>query len=146
MTNYNYHYPEYILKVLRQREDMEEDDKSRDEEFQTLAPEYVFAECLEWEGLIHFETKIHSLIEGVYGIALRPDDLAYNEQTREEFVRGLGNLFRAFPHDDSCGVKTMEMDENELVTVTFKGGGTKTANVAMDSRKAIISDIIKQAL
>lgn len=33
MTNYNYNYPEHILKVLRQREDMEEDDKSRDEEF-----------------------------------------------------------------------------------------------------------------
>ena len=146
MTNYNYNYPEYILKVLRQREGMEEDDKSRDEEFQTLDPEYVFAECLEWEGLIHFETKIHCLIEGVYGIALRPDAPAYNEQTREEFVRGIGNLFRAFPYHDSCGVKTMKMDENELVTVTFKGGGTKKANVAMDSRNAIISDIIKQAL
>lgn len=146
MKQANYKYPEYILKMVRQHQGLDDNDCSKDEEFQSASPEWVFDAVLEWNGLIHMDYKIHSWIEGVYGIALCPDDLAPNDQSREDFVRGLGNLFRAFPRVDSCEVVTMEMDENEIVHVLFKSGYTKKANVAMDSRRSMISDIINQAL
>ena len=50
----NNNYPEHILRVLRKRNDLEEDDTSRDEEFQNMAPARVLRECLEWEGIIGY--------------------------------------------------------------------------------------------
>lgn len=34
----NNHYPEHILQILRERNDLEDDDTSRDEEFQNMVP------------------------------------------------------------------------------------------------------------
>lgn len=137
----NQNYPEYILRYLRQRHDMEEDDTSRDDEFQQLSPKEALEECLEWEGIFGYTSWILILIKDIYKIKLEED---FYTMSKADFVQGLGNLFAA--QDDMDEVRAMRMDENELVTVTFRGGGTKKANVAMDSRKAIISDIIKQAL
>lgn len=136
----NQNYPTYILEILRQRNGLEEDDTSRDEEFQELPPEVALNDVLEWEGLIGYTYSILEWILDIYKIKLAP----YHgmEQPKQEFVQGLGNIFRAQGMDE---VVAMRMDENEVVTVHFQGGGTHTAHCEMDSKRATISDIIKQA-
>lgn len=63
-----------------------------------------------------------------------------DEQTslddRKAFVRNLGKV-AAQTRD---GVVGMELDDNEIVTVEFKGGGTHKVNINMDSYSAIIRD------
>lgn len=136
----NQNYPEYILRYLRERQDMEEDDTSRDEEFQQLGPREVLEECLEWEGICRYTSWILDLIKDIYKIKLEED---FDRMSKADFVQGLGNLFAA--QGDMDGVRAMRMDEHEQVTVYFIGGGTHIANCAMDSKRATISDIIKQA-
>lgn len=55
---------------------------------------------------------------------------------RKAFVRNLGKV-AAQTRD---GVVGMELDDNEIVTVEFKGGGTHKVNINMDSYAAIIRD------
>ena len=55
---------------------------------------------------------------------------------RKAFVRNLGKI-AAQTRD---GVVGMELDDNEIVTVAFKGGGTHKVNINMDSYAAIIRD------
>lgn len=148
--NVNYHYPEHILRKLREickdLDPRDTDYTNYDEEFNQMSPEEVFQTLLDYEGIIGYATKILTWVESIYGIALKPAYLSDTKQSREEFVRGLGNFFRAFPRNDSDGVLSMEMDEREIVHVLFDSDYTKKANVAMDSRRAIISDVINQAL
>lgn len=66
----NNNYPEYILRVLRERNDLEEDDTSRDEEFQNMAPASVLEECLEWEGISGYSSWLMARIYDIYGIHL----------------------------------------------------------------------------
>ena len=137
----NHNYPENILEVLRERNELEEDDTSMDEYFQTISPDEVFDEILEWEGIIGYTHKILSWIQDIYKVRLNNQ---LHEQSRQEFVQGLGTIFSA--QDHMGDVTGMRMDENDQVTVHFRGGFTHHANCIMDSKIAIISDILKQAL
>jgi len=148
--NTNYHYPEHILRKLREickdLDPRDTDYTNYDEEFNQMSPEEVFQTLLEYEGIYGYAGKIMSWVESIYGVALRPSYTTDAKQSRKDFVRGLGNFFRAFPRNDSDGVESMVMDEREIVHVLFDSGHTKRANVAMDSRRSIIADIINQAL
>lgn len=137
----NHNYPENILEVLRERNELEEDDTSMDEYFQTISPDEVFDEILEWEGIIGYTHEILSWIQDIYKVRLNNQ---LHEQSRQEFVQGLGTIFSA--QDHMGDVTGMRMDENDQVTVHFRGGFTHHANCIMDSKIAIISDILKQAL
>lgn len=136
----NQNYPEYILRYLRQRHDMEEDDTSRDDEFQQLSPKEALEECLEWEGICGYTSWILILIKDIYKIKLEED---FYTMSKADFVQGLGNLFAAQDYMDD--IVAMQMDDKEQVTVYFRGGSTKKANCAMDSKRATIQDIFKQA-
>lgn len=60
-------YPEYIMKVLRQRRGLEEDDTRLDEEFNLMTPPEVLEEVLEWDGLIGYFCTIKKWIDDIYG-------------------------------------------------------------------------------
>lgn len=135
----NQNYPEHILKKLREWDDMDENDKSRDAEWQELSPEEAFDRVLSYEGIFGYRASILGWIEDIFKVKLMPYS---GYQTRQDFVQGLGNIFAV--QDEMGGVSAMRMDENDQVTIFFEGGGTHGANCAMDSKRAIIYDILKQ--
>lgn len=59
-------YPEHIINRLKDREDMEYEDKSKDEYFQNLPPKTVLNELLEWEGICGYTNMILELIKDIY--------------------------------------------------------------------------------
>jgi len=63
-------YPEYILKKLRQREGLEEDDKSQDDKLNRMTANIVFAECLQWEGFFGYAHIFKDWIKDIYGVDL----------------------------------------------------------------------------
>lgn len=71
--SYNYDYPEKVLTILRERNGLDEDDDSRDEEWNTLTPNEVFEECLEWEGICGYATTILTFISDIFHVDLRRD-------------------------------------------------------------------------
>ena len=136
----NQNYPDNIMEILRQRVGLDEDDTSRDAELQTLTPVEALEECLSWEGIEGYTGWILDVIRDTFKVKLKND---FQDMSKQDFVQGLGNIFYA--QNDMDGVTGMRMDEHEQVTVYFVGGGTHKANCAMDSKRAIISDILKQA-
>lgn len=58
---------------------------------------------------------------------------------RRKFVQNLG-VFLTQTRD---GVLGADLDENDIVTITYKRGGTHKVNVHMDSYAAIIRDVTK---
>ena len=66
-----------------------------------------------------------------------PEDKALED--RKLFVHNLGELLSQTRES----VISCELDNNEIVTITYKGGGTHTVNVNMDSYTAIIRDVAK---
>ena len=65
------------------------------------------------------------------------DDLALKD--RKRFVHNLGELLSQTRE----GIVGAELDDDEIVTVTYKGGHTVHINVNMDSYLAIIRDVTK---
>ena len=65
------------------------------------------------------------------------DDLALKD--RKRFVHNLGELLSQIRE----GIVGAELDDDEIVTVTYKGGHTVKSNVNMDSCLAIIRDVTK---
>lgn len=61
-------YPENIMKKLRLRAGLEENDTSKDKKLESYAPNIVFKEVLNWEGLINYDYAIRSWIEDIYGV------------------------------------------------------------------------------
>lgn len=145
-----YEYPEYILKILRQEHNLEQNDTLHDEQLQRYEPEQVFRIMLEWEGIIGYDTQMLSWIYDIFGVNLRPGAARSevgDKEFKPKFVFGLGNIFRALPSGYTCGVEKMECDaETEKVTIYYDGGGTHKANIYADSPIAAIYDIIKQRL
>ena len=68
-------YPESILKILRQRIDLEEDDTSKDTLFLRYSKDKVLQEVLEWEGFIGYKNQIKEWIEQIYFV-----DLSFKEE------------------------------------------------------------------
>ena len=60
-------------------------------------------------------------------------------EDRKLFVHNLGELLAQTRE----GVISCELDDNEIVTIAYKGGGTRMVNVNMDSYTAIIRDVAK---
>ena len=80
----NNKYPEHIMKVLRQRLDLEEDDTSRDDFLNIYSPSEAFEEMLIWEGIIGYANTIKYWIESIYGIDI--DTLADVMKTEDSEV------------------------------------------------------------
>lgn len=59
---------------------------------------------------------------------------------RKLFVRNLGELLSQTRED----VILAELDDEEIVTITYKGGNTLKVNVRADSYLAIIRDVTKR--
>ena len=138
----NNNYPEHILRVLRERNDLEETDTSRDEEFQNMAPARVLRECLEWEGIRRYSSWLMARIYDIYGIHLDGFNGVIDKQDKAKLVRGFGNFMR---HNTgmATGIMSMEMDEHEIVTIHYEGGRTRKANINGDSELAALRDILK---
>lgn len=135
----NNNYPESILKILRQRKDLEEDDTSRDEEFNEMSPHAVFEEVLEWEGIQGYSWWILCKIRDIYGMYLMDAKVG---EDKSEFVKGFGNFMR-YNTRFRTEIMGMEMDEHEIVTIHYEGGGTRKANIYADSELATLRDILK---
>ena len=60
-------------------------------------------------------------------------------EDRKLFVHNLGEVLRQTRE----GIISAELDDNEVVTITYEGGGTHQVNVNMDSYAAIIKDVSK---
>lgn len=59
---------------------------------------------------------------------------------RKLFVYNLGELLSQTREE----VVSAELDDNEIVTITYKGGYTREINVMADSYIAIIRDVTKR--
>ena len=66
-----------------------------------------------------------------------PDEIALTD--RKRFVKNLGWLLS----QTRDGLISCELDDNEIVTITYRGGGTKEVNVYADSYAAIVRDVAK---
>ena len=74
-------YPEYIIRYLRQRKGLNVDDTSHDEQLHAMSPSDVFAETLEWNGLLGgWDYQIKGWIKDIYGIDI--DEIAEQSQTK----------------------------------------------------------------
>lgn len=60
-------YPEYILRMLRQRRGMDTNDKSEDDVLNSMPMDRVFDEVCNWNGLINYGATIRGWITDVYG-------------------------------------------------------------------------------
>lgn len=64
-------YPENIMKYLRQREGLEADDSTLDDDLNNLSPSEAFREVCGWNGLLGgWDEQIKYWIENTYGIDL----------------------------------------------------------------------------
>lgn len=66
-------YDKYIYKIVRQWMGLDEDDKSRDNEINSLSPREVFEAILEWDGIIGYGDKILRWIEDCFNIKVNTD-------------------------------------------------------------------------
>ena len=110
----NQNYPEYILQRLKDRRDMDYEDKTRDDEFQNLSPREVLEELLEWEGICGYTARILTWIEDVYKIKL---DQNYYHFSKENFVRGMANIVSAQYDNRPVAIR---VDEDDEVYVLFQ--------------------------
>ena len=62
--------PEYIMKDLRQRRDLDENDKSQDEEILAMSGFEFFDEWLKWNGFLGYTRYFIDVIYCAYGIDL----------------------------------------------------------------------------
>jgi len=70
MSNNQNRYPENIMRVCRQRLDLESDNTSKDNIINLYTPSEAFYEVLTWEGLINYDYTIKRWIKDIYGIEL----------------------------------------------------------------------------
>lgn len=63
-------YPEYILRMLRQRRGLEANDTSDDDYLNRMPPNQAFAMVCNWEGLVGYAPVIQGWVKDIYGIDL----------------------------------------------------------------------------
>jgi len=66
-------YSDHIMRNIRERNGLEPDDTSMDEEIMSQSKENIFSEYLEWIGIIGYSNSILGVIEELYGVKLRED-------------------------------------------------------------------------
>lgn len=120
----NQNYPEYILKKMRYYNDLEPTDTSMDAEFQQIEPEEAFDIILKQEGIIGYRYTILRWISDIFKVKL---DIEGKDQSKDAFVHGLGNIFRAQNRDDE--VVAMRMDDEGNVIVFFKDGSSRSTSL-----------------
>lgn len=77
-----YDYPNYILKYLRCRLGLDENDSSRDEMILRWPPKKVFSGVMKWNGFLGgWDTRIKGWIRDIYGV-----DLDNLEDTNETYL------------------------------------------------------------
>ena len=62
--------PDYIIRDLRQKRDLEEDDVSQDEEILKMSGFAFFDQWLRWNGFIGYTRDFLEVIRAAYGIDL----------------------------------------------------------------------------
>ena len=62
--------PNYIMRDLRQRRDLNEDDTSQDQEILKMPGFHLFDEWLKWNGFIGYTRDFLDVIYAAYGIDL----------------------------------------------------------------------------
>ena len=67
-------YSEEIMEKLRQRLNLDENDKSCDLDIAGWSNGKVFSECLIWEGIIGYDIQIRNWIEEIFGVELSEED------------------------------------------------------------------------
>lgn len=63
-------YPENILRLVRQNLDLEQTDKSMDDEITAMNRNEVLDRVCEWEGFIGYGRVIREWIKDIYGVDL----------------------------------------------------------------------------
>ena len=77
--------PNYIMRDLRQRRDLDEDDTSQDEESLKMSGLALFDEWIKWNGFIGYTTDLIDVIYAAYGIDLTEEPFdGHIERTLEE--------------------------------------------------------------
>lgn len=66
-------YPDHVMRILRERFDLDPDDISRDDEIDDMTASEVFESVLEWEGFGSYTDKIYLWIESIFGIDLQEE-------------------------------------------------------------------------
>lgn len=102
----NHNYPEHIVKKLRELDGLDEDNNSKDTEFQEMSPQEVFDAVLRYEGIIGYGFTILSLIEDIFKVRLIVD---YEEQPREDFLQGLLNILIAQNLNDAIAYQMADV-------------------------------------
>ena len=62
--------PNYIMRDLRQRRDLDEDDISQDEDILKMSGFTLFDEWLKWNGFIGYTSDFIDVIYAAYGVDL----------------------------------------------------------------------------
>ena len=77
--------PNYIMRDLRQRRDLDEDDTSQDEDILKMSGFAFFDQWLKWNGFIGYTSDFLEVIRVAYGIDLTEEPFDGNiERTFEE--------------------------------------------------------------
>ena len=63
-------YPEYIVKKLRKRRGLDENDTCEDNFINEYSQSEVFSEVLTWDGLIGWDYYIKEYVKDIYGLDL----------------------------------------------------------------------------
>jgi hypothetical protein len=63
-------YPEYIVKKLRKRLGLDENDTSQDSYIEDYSKSEAFSEVLNWDGLIGWDYSIKEYVKDIYGVDL----------------------------------------------------------------------------
>jgi len=62
--------PKYIVKVVRQRLGLDENDASKDATIARMSNDEIFEHLCEWDGLILYTTRLKGWVKDVYGVEL----------------------------------------------------------------------------
>lgn len=79
---YNTIVPEYLMKIMRERRYLDEDDTSEDEEILEMSGLTFLHEWLEWEGIVGYTSELLGVIEIAYGIDL--EEWPFDEPIKRE--------------------------------------------------------------
>ena len=62
-----------------------------------------------------------------------------NNMNKSEFIKAFEYVLR----NANVDVETLNLIDDEHVQITYKGGGKRTVNIACDSYKSIMIDVLK---
>ena len=99
--------------------------------------EDLFSKIHELVDRIDAQEKIHGDKANEAAMMFAPAE--EDKADRKLFVKNLGWLLS----QTRDGVQYCDLDDNEIVTIHFRGGGVHKVNINMDSYAAIVRDVAK---